>query len=110
MTAASSRKAAQLLRDRRRANQKRTISTHVRNATTDIAAVKGVTAALRKTARDLRTTGQLGKVQTRTEHVTPDRVGPVYRYTAAQIARIAAAYKPRRAEYKAVALRLALAA
>ena len=106
----SSRKAAQLLRDRRRANQKRTISTHVRKATTDTAAVKGVTAALRKTARDLRTTGQLGKVQTRTGKVAAGVVGKTYRYTAAQIARIAASYKPRKAEYKAVAARLALAA
>lgn len=107
---ASSRKAARLLRDRRRANAKRTISTFVRKTTTDTDAVKGVTAALRKTARDLRITGQLGKVQTRIEHVTPDRIGPVYRYTAAQIARIAASYKPRKPEYKAIAAHLCLAA
>lgn len=107
---ASYRKAAQLLRDRRRANAKRTIATYVRNATTDTAAIKGVTAALRKTARDLRRTGQLGKVQTRTEKVAAGVVGKTYRYTAAQIARIAAAYRPRKAEYKTVALRLALAA
>jgi hypothetical protein len=107
---AASRKARQILRDRRRANAKRTIATHVAKTTTDTATVKGVTAALRKTARELRKAGRLGKVQTRTEHVTADRVGPVYRYTAAQIALIAASYKPRKPEYRAVATRLALAA
>jgi hypothetical protein len=103
----SARKAARLLRDRRRANAKRTISTFVRKTTTDTKAVDGVTNALRTVAKKLRQAGQLGKVQTRTEHVTPDRVGPVYRYTAAQIARIAASYKPRKPEYKAIALQLA---
>jgi hypothetical protein len=107
---AAARKAQQILRDRRRANTKRSISTFVRKATTDTAAVKGVTAALRKTARDLRRSGQLGKVQTRTQKVAAGVVGKTYRYTAAQISRIAAAYKPRKAEYKAVAARLALAA
>jgi hypothetical protein len=107
---AATRKDRQILRSRRRANQKRTIATFVRKATTDTAAAKGVTAALRKTARQLRTTGQLGKVQTRIGKVTASVIGPVYRYTAAQIARIAAAYRPRKAEYKAVAARLALPA
>jgi thiamine pyrophosphokinase len=107
---AASRKARQILRNRRRANQKRTITTHVAKTTTDTATAKAVTAALRKTARTLRQAGQLGKVQTRISHVTATVVGPVYRYTAAQIALIAAAYRPRKAEYKAVAARLALAA
>ena len=107
---AKARTARQAIRTRRRANRKHAISTFVRKAATDTAAVKGVTAALRKTARDLRQAGRLGKVQTRTEKVAAGVVGPVYRYTAAQIARIAAAYRPRKAEYKAVAARLALAA
>jgi hypothetical protein len=107
---AKARTARQTLRSRRRANQKRTIATFVRRATTDTTAAKGVTAALRKTARDLRKTGQLGKVQTRTEKVAAGVVGKTYRYTAAQIALIAAAYRPRKAEYKTVALRLTLAA
>jgi hypothetical protein len=107
---AASRKARQILRDRRRANAKRTIATHVAKTTTDTATAKGVTAALRKTARTLRTTGQLGKVQTRIGHVAANVIGPVYRYTAAQIALIAASYKPRKPEYRAVAARLALAA
>lgn len=107
---AATRKARQILRDRRRANQKRTITTHVAKTTTDKAVAKGVTAALRKTARTLRLTGQLGKVQTRIGRVTASVIGPVYRYTAAQIALIAAAYRPRKAEYRVVAARLALAA
>ncbi|MCX4751736.1 hypothetical protein OG455_41765 [Kitasatospora sp. NBC_01287] len=107
---ATTREARQIVKARRRANQKRTIATYVRKATTDTTAVKGVTAALRKAARDLRTTGQLGKVQTRTEKVAAGVIGKTYRYTAAQIARIAAAYRPRKAEYRIVAAKLALAA
>jgi hypothetical protein len=107
---ARTRAERQALRNRRRANQKRTIATHVRKATTDAATVKGVTAALRKTARELRKAGLLGKVQTRIARVTADRVGPIYRYTAAQIALIAANYRPRKAEYKLAAAQLRLAA
>jgi len=103
-------KARQILRDRRRANAKRTITTHVAKTTTDTKTVKAVTAALRKTARQLRLAGALGRVQTRIGRVTATVIGPVYRYTAAQIALIAAAYRPRKAEYKTVAARLALAA
>jgi hypothetical protein len=105
---ASSRKAARLLRDRRRANAKRTIATRVRKLTTDIKTVNGVTNALRTVAKKLRTAGQLGKVQVRIAWVAErECTGPVYRYTAAQIARIAASYKPRKPEYKAIALLLA---
>ncbi|WBP89511.1 hypothetical protein [Kitasatospora cathayae] len=104
------RTARQIIKARRRANEKHAISAFVSKATADTAAVKGVTAALRKTARALRLAGQLGKVQTRTQKVATGVVGKTYRYTAAQIARIAAAYRPRKAEYKAVAARLALAA
>jgi hypothetical protein len=110
MTAASARKARQILRDRRRANAKRTISTFVRKATDDTATVKGVTAALRKVAKDLRKAGELGRVQTRTERITATVIGPVYRYTRDQIARIAAAYKPRKPAYRTVAAQLRLAA
>jgi hypothetical protein len=107
---AATRTARQIIKARQRANQKRTIATFVRKATTDTAAVKGVTAALRKTARTLRTAGLLGKVQTRTGKVAAGVIGKTYRYTATQIARIAAAYRPRKAEYRTVAQRLALAA
>lgn len=103
---ASARTARQILRDRRRANAKRTIATHVRKATTDTATVKAVTAALRKTARQLRAAGVLGRVQTRIARVTAAVVGPVYRYTAGQVALIAAAYRPRKDEYKTVAAQL----
>lgn len=101
-------KVRELLRDRRRANQKRTISTHVRRAAGQT--IDGVTNALRKTAKTLRESGALGRVQTRTETVKPGIVQKVYRYTAGQIALIASAYKPRKAEYRVVAARLALAA
>lgn len=107
---AATRTARQILRTRQRANQKHAISTFVRKATTDTDTVKGVTAALRKTARALRTTGQLGTVQTRIGKVAAGVIGPVYCYTAAQIALIAAAYRPRKAEYKTVAASLRLAA
>lgn len=99
---ASSRTARQIIKARRAANTKRSISTHVARATADRAARKAVTAALRKSAKTLREAGQLGKVQTRVCYVTASVVGPNYRYNAAQVARIAAAYRPRKAEYKAV--------
>jgi hypothetical protein len=107
---ATTRTARRTIKARRAANQKRSISTFVRKTGADTTTVKAVTAALRKTARTLRTSGQLGRVQTRTAKVTATVVGPVYRYTAAQIARIAAAYRPRKAEYRVVAARLTLAA
>jgi hypothetical protein len=99
---AKARTARQILKARRDANAKRSISTHVAKATADRAARKAVTAALRKSAKTLREAGQLGKVQTRVCYVTASVVGPNYRYNAAQVARIAAAYKPRKAEYKMV--------
>lgn len=99
---ASSRTARQIIKARRAANAKRSISTHVAKVTADRAARKAVTAALRKGAKQLRESGQLGKVQTRVGYVTPSVVGPCYRYRAAQIAKIAAVYRPRKAEYKAV--------
>lgn len=99
---ASSRTARQIIKARRAANAKRSLSTHVAKATEDRAARKTVTAALRKSAKMLRESGQLGKVQTRVCYVTASVVGPNYRYNAAQVARIAAAYKPRKAEYKTV--------
>lgn len=107
---AATRTARRIIKARRTASQKRTIATHVRKAGADTTTVKAVTAALRKTARTLRAAGELGRVQTRTERITARVVGPVYRYTAAQIALIAAAYRPRKPEFKTVAQRLALAA
>lgn len=107
---AASRKARQILRDRRRANAKRTISTRVRKTTTDTKVVDGVSNALRTLAKKLREAGQLGRVQTRIGRVADGVIGPVYRYTAAQIARVAAVYRPRKAEYRTVAAQLRLSA
>lgn len=99
---ASSRTARQIIKARRAANAKRSISTHVAKVTADRAERKAVTSALRNQAKKLREAGQLGKVQVRTCYVTATVTGPNYRYNAAQIARVAAAYRPRKAEYKAV--------
>jgi hypothetical protein len=104
---ASARKAQQILKARRNAGKKRTIGTRVRKVTTDTSAVKAVTAALQKVAKKLRETGALGRVQTRIGTVAAGVVGKTYRYTAAQMATIAQAYKARKAEYKAVAAALA---
>ena len=99
---AKARTARQTIKTRRAANAKRSLSTHVARATADRVARKAVTAALRKSAKALRETGALGKVQTRVCYVTATVVGPNYRYNASQVARIAAAYRPRKAEYKMV--------
>jgi hypothetical protein len=96
-------RAAAILRERRRANAKRTISTHVAKVARNEAARKAVTAALRTNAKKLRESGALGRVQTRVGHVgTEGRVGVTYRYTSVQLAMIATVYRPRKEEYKAV--------
>lgn len=100
---ASTRKAHQILRDRRRANRKRSLSTHVAQVTESAQARKTVTAALRKVAKALREGGDLGRVQCRIGRQGDAKViGPNYRYTAAQAAMIASVYRPRKAEYVAV--------
>lgn len=93
---------AATLRERRRANKKRSLSTFVYRVTESAAARKQVTSSLRTNAKKLRESGELGKVQTRTGYVTETVVGKKYRYTAAQVAMIAKLYKPRKDEYKAV--------
>lgn len=95
-------RAAAILRERRRANAKRTISTHVAKVTRDEAARKAVTAALRNAAKKLREAGALGRVQVRIGYVTDTVVGPTYRYDARQAAIIAAAYNPRNEKNKKV--------
>lgn len=99
---ASTREKRQTIKDRRAGGDKRCLSTYVARTTTDETARKAVTAALRKAAKSLREGGALGKVQKRTCYVTAGVVGTKYRYTAAQVARIAAQYKPRNAAYKTV--------
>lgn len=93
---------AAVLRERRRANRKRSLSTYVARVAETPAARKAVTSALRTNAKKLRESGQLGRVQTRTGYVTSTVVGKSYRYTAVQVAMIARLYKPRKAEYQDV--------
>lgn len=112
---ASARAARRNLRDRRRADTKHSISTYVRTTTTDDTTIDGATDALRKVAAKLRTNGTLGKVQMRDRKIVINAAGDThtertYRYTRAQIQRIAATYRPRKAEYKTVAASLRLAA
>jgi rRNA maturation endonuclease Nob1 len=111
--------AAALIRNRRRnadkaaakaaraahltTNKARTISTHVRKVA-DANIVKGATEALRKVAKKLRDAGSLGKVSAFIRKV--DGVARLtYRYTARQLAVVAADYskRVRKAEYKQVA-------
>ena len=101
---ASARKARRNVNDRRTNGRARrsTLRNAVKAVTEDKATVKGVTSALRTTAKKLRDTGELGEVKTRRCAVA-EGVRDVKRwYTGRQIADIAAAYKPRKAEYKAV--------
>jgi hypothetical protein len=97
------------IRNRRAGGDKRCLSTYVARVTTDEKAREAVTAALRKAAKPLRDGGALGRVQRRVCHVAAGVVGTKYRYTAAQVARIAANYKPRLDAYKAVRDTLAAA-
>lgn len=101
MNAATTAKR-QILKARRSAGKKRCLSTYVAKATENQAARKAVTAALRKAAKPLREAGALGRVQARTCYVAAGVVGRKYRYTEAQLRRACEAYKPRKAEYKAV--------
>lgn len=99
---ATTRTARRIVKARRAAGKARCISTHVARVTEDVAARKAVTTALRKVAKQMRDNCELGRVQTRVQPVEGGRVGPVYRYNTCQMAAVAAAYKPRKAEYKTV--------
>lgn len=102
---ASYRRGQQNIRDRRAAakgdTRKSLISKHVSRVVADKAARKGVTAGLQKAAKPLRESGELGQVRTRVCAVAEGVRGRTHRYTPAQLARIAAEYNPRKAEYKA---------
>lgn len=99
---AATRIKREIIKHRRAGAEKRCLSTYVASVTADAKARKAVTAALRKAAKALREGGFLGKVQKRICRVAATVIGPKYRYTAAQVASIAAAYNPRNAAYKAV--------
>jgi len=106
---ASARKAQHLVTERRRKNRKRSLSTAVAAVTENAQARKTVTVALRKAAKTLREAGRLGRVQRKVCRIA-DAVRLNYRYTVAQVAKIAAAYRPRKAEYVAVRNALVAAA
>ncbi|MFZ3557137.1 hypothetical protein [Streptomyces sp. BH055] len=112
--------AARILRDRARANRAATrarraqtqaarrIRTAPRSLTTHIIAtgapmdvVSGAAAALRTQAKKAGVKGRAARIR-RTLNGHARRTVTVYRYTAAQVAEIVAAYKPRKTEYKAV--------
>ncbi|WP_180989937.1 hypothetical protein [Streptomyces cahuitamycinicus] len=82
----------------------RSLATHIIATGADAATVKGVAKALQGVAKTARTNGLKGKRARirRSFNGARNVVKTVYRYTREQIAQIAAAYKPRKAEYKAV--------
>lgn len=102
MANASYRQGQRNIKARRAANRKRCISTYVAKVADSRSDAEAVTAALRKIAKKHREAGILGEVQTRICRVAPGVVGPKYRYTPAQVAACAAAYRPRKDAYKAV--------
>ncbi|MFE6185548.1 hypothetical protein ACFQ6U_14085 [Streptomyces sp. NPDC056465] len=130
MASANARRAAAVLRDRTRTNRaaasaRRAIATAARHVRTgprslathilatgtapDAATIKAVSAGLRNAAKKIGI-----KVKGHRVRVSRSLTGPttlaktVYRYTREQVAQLAAAYKPRKAECKA--LRAALLA
>ncbi|MEU0429756.1 hypothetical protein ABZ235_40555 [Streptomyces canus] len=82
----------------------RSLTTHVIATGADRATAKGVVKALQGVAKTARTNGLKGKRARirRTAQGFKRHAVTAYRYTRAQVAQIAAQYKPRKAEYKAV--------
>lgn len=128
MASANARRAARVLRDRTRTNRAaasarrstaqaarrirtgpRSLATHIlaTGTTPDTATIKAVSAGLRNAAKKAGIKGRRARIS---RSLTGPRniVKTVYRYTRAQVAELAAAYKPRKAE--CVALRAALLA
>ncbi|MFF7169733.1 hypothetical protein [Streptomyces pseudovenezuelae] len=112
--------ARRVLRDRVRANraastQRRTVAqaarrvrtgarslvTHIIATGADRKTVEGVADALRTVAKKKGVKGRRARIR-RSFNGARNVVKTVYRYTRAQVAQIAAQYKPRKAEYKAV--------
>ncbi|MCX4677667.1 hypothetical protein OG413_20560 [Streptomyces sp. NBC_01433] len=127
MASADSRRAAALLRNRTRINRAesrarraaataarrirtgpRSLATHIIATGAPLAVVAGAADALRTQARKAGIRGRAARIR-RTLKGRARRVVTVYRYTAEQVARIAANYKPRKAEYKAIRLALVAA-
>ncbi|MGW2550040.1 hypothetical protein [Streptomyces sp. NPDC001635] len=128
MASVSARRAAAQLRARVRANRAatserraaakaarrvrtgpRSLVTHVIALGVDRATVKGAANALRKVAKENGIRGRAARIR-RTVDGVRAKATTAYRYTRAQVAAIAAAYKPRKAEYKAVRVALLAAA
>ncbi|MFF4057654.1 hypothetical protein ACFYZ0_18095 [Streptomyces sp. NPDC001708] len=112
--------ARRVLRDRVRANraasaQRRTVAqaarrvrtgarslvTHIIATGADRKTVEGVADALRTVAKKKGIKGRRARIR-RSFNGARNIVKTVYRYTRAQVAQIAAQYKPRKPEYKAV--------
>lgn len=81
-----------------------TLATHALAAGLDIRSARSVAGSLRNAAKKIAVPGTATRVH------AGRRMRDAVEYTAAQVALIAAAYRPRKAEYKTVAARLALAA
>ena len=120
MASVTARRAATLLRDRARANRAasaarravgqaarrvrtgaRTLATHVIAIGANHETVKGVVKALRTAAKNLGVKGSRTRIRRTIDGVKRKTV-TAYRYTRAQVTRIATAYKPRKDAYKAV--------
>lgn len=99
--AASAERRAVAQAARRVRTGARSLVTHVIATGADAATVKGVVKALRTAAKNAGVKGRRAHIR-RSFDGARNVVKTVYRYTRAQVAQIAAAYKPRKAEYKAV--------
>lgn len=106
-TAAAKRRPTQLAASCKR--RPRSITTHLLAAGFDTDTAAGAAGSMRSVAKRLGIKPVVARSR-RTSQGWSRKVRNVFRYTRAQIAAIAAAYRPRKAEYKAVAARLALAA
>ncbi|MET7572041.1 hypothetical protein ABZT04_26580 [Streptomyces sp. NPDC005492] len=99
--AASTERRAAAQAARRVRTGARSLVTHVIATGADAATVKGVVKALRTAAKNAGVKGRRARIR-RSFDGARNVVKTVYRYTRAQVAQIAAAYKPRKADYKAV--------
>ncbi|WP_328736610.1 hypothetical protein [Streptomyces bobili] len=87
----------------------RSLVTHVIATGADRKTVEGVADALRTVAKKKGVKGRRARIR-RTFQGVKNHTLTVFRYTREQVARIAAQYKPRKAEYKAVRAALIAAA
>ncbi|GBQ04369.1 hypothetical protein SSP531S_58630 [Streptomyces spongiicola] len=99
--AASAERRAVARAARRVRTTARSLATHIIATGADATTVKGVASALRTAAKKAGIKGTRTRTR-RTVDGFRGRAVTAYRYTRAQVAQIAAAYKPRKAEYKAI--------